>query len=51
MNIPPVKPADSIPTEGNSLAAYLVGFFRYEMAKANKAIEEYEAPDALPAKE
>jgi hypothetical protein len=50
MNIPaPTKPAESIPTEGDALAVYLVGFYRYEMVTARRAVEEYEAPDELPA--
>lgn len=52
MNIQPLAPvAESIPTEQDALVFFLVNIFRHSAAAARKAVEEYEAPDALPAEE
>jgi hypothetical protein len=39
MNIPPVEPAESIPTEQDALVAYLVNFYRHSVTAARRAVE------------
>lgn len=49
MNIPPRAPiAESIPTDVEQMVAYLVNYFRVSAPAARRAVEEYEAPDAIP---